>query len=62
MYVVIVCYGCGRFLLAKADQKTKSCSYCAAQLKLVKAKKVAYARTAQEASHYIRVLKSKGNR
>jgi len=62
MYVVIVCYGCGRFLLAKATQKTKRCPYCAAQLKLVKAKKVAHLKTAQEASHYIRALKGKSNR
>lgn len=59
MYVVIVCYGCGQFLLAKPNQKTKRCPYCAARLSLVKVKKVAQARTAQEASNYIRALKSK---
>jgi uncharacterized protein with PIN domain len=57
MYVVIVCYGCGRFLLAKGAQKTKRCPYCAAKLKLVSAKKVARVKTAQEASNYIRALK-----
>jgi rRNA maturation endonuclease Nob1 len=62
MYVVIICYGCGRFLLAKAAQKTKTCPYCAAQLKLVKAKKVAHLKTAQEASHYIRALKRESSR
>jgi DNA-directed RNA polymerase subunit RPC12/RpoP len=61
MYVVMVCYGCGRFLLAKAAQKTKRCPYCAARLKLVKAKKVAHVKTAQEASQYIRALKGRGH-
>lgn len=57
MYVVIVCYGCGRFLLAKGAQKTKCCPYCAARLKLVSAKKIVHVKTAQEASNYIRALK-----
>ncbi|PVX24267.1 MAG: DUF1922 domain-containing protein [Candidatus Bathyarchaeum sp.] len=61
MYLVFVCYSCGRFLLAKSDQKTKSCPYCAARLVLIKAKKVAYIKTAQQASEYIRVLKNKRN-
>ena len=59
MYIVLVCYSCGRFLLAKSAQKTKVCSYCGVGLKLVKAKKVVYVRTAQEASNYIRALKNK---
>jgi DNA-directed RNA polymerase subunit RPC12/RpoP len=62
MYVVFVCYGCGRFLLAKGTQKTKRCPYCATRLKLIKAKKVAQVKTAQEASHYIRALKTERNR
>jgi len=57
MYVVVVCYGCGRFLLAKGTQKTKRCPYCAARLTLNKTKKVVYVKTAQEASNYIRALK-----
>jgi len=59
MYVVIVCYSCGRFLLAKNIQKTKRCPYCAGRLTLIKAKKVAHVKTAQEASNYIRALKNK---
>ncbi|MCK4885063.1 DUF1922 domain-containing protein [Candidatus Bathyarchaeota archaeon] len=62
MYVVVVCYGCGRFLLAKGIQKTKRCPYCATRLTLVKAKKVAHVKTAQEASSYIRALKRRRNR
>ena len=57
MYLVIVCYGCGRFLLAKATQKTKRCPYCAVRLNVVSAKKIAQVKTAQEASNYIRALK-----
>jgi len=61
MYVVVICYGCGRFLLARSNQKTKRCPYCAAQLTLIKAKKVVHKKTAREASNYIRALKSKNN-
>ena len=57
MYVVVVCYGCGRYLLAMSSQKTKRCPYCSAQLTLVKAKKVARVKSAQEASERIRMLK-----
>ena len=59
MYLVIVCYGCGRFLLAMGDQKTKCCPYCAVRLKLTKTKKIAYMKTVQEASNYIRSLKGR---
>jgi hypothetical protein len=62
MYMVVVCYGCGRFLLARGAQKTKMCPYCAVRLTLTKAKKVAYLETAREASDYIRELKGKMNR
>ncbi|MQY62655.1 DUF1922 domain-containing protein [archaeon] len=61
MYVVFVCYNCGRFLLAKSTQKTRRCPYCEARLTLIKTKKVAYVKTAQEASNYLRALKRKKN-
>ncbi len=61
MYVVIVCYGCGQFLLAKTDQKTRRCPYCEARLVLDKTKKVAHVETAREASNFIRTLKRKKN-
>ncbi|MBA7652684.1 hypothetical protein ES703_60523 [subsurface metagenome] len=38
MYVVFVCYNCGRFLLAKSTQKTRRCPYCEARLTLIKTK------------------------
>ncbi|KPV62307.1 MAG: hypothetical protein AOA65_1931 [Candidatus Bathyarchaeota archaeon BA1] len=57
MYMVIVCYTCGRFLLAKVGQKTRRCPYCEARVVLEKARRVAYAKSAQEASNIIRTLK-----
>jgi len=59
MYLVIVCYKCGQFLLAKASQKTRRCPYCETRLVLNKTKKIAHVKTAQEASFYIRALKRK---
>jgi DNA-directed RNA polymerase subunit RPC12/RpoP len=60
MYVVAVCYKCGQFLLATNTQKTRCCPHCSARLSMIKTKKVAQVRTAQEASNYIRALKQKG--
>jgi len=57
MYVVIVCYGCGRFLIAKTHQKTRRCPHCKALLILRKTRKVAQAKSAREASNRIRALK-----
>jgi len=61
MYLVIVCYNCGQFLLAKTGQKTRRCPYCETRLVLDKTKKVAHTKTAQEASSVIRALKRKNN-
>ena len=61
MYVTIVCYKCGQLMLAKTDQKTRQCPYCETRLILDKTKKVATAKTAQEASILIRALKKKKN-
>ncbi len=61
MYVVITCHKCGQLLLAKTDQKTRQCPYCETRLILNKTKKVASAKTAQEASVLIRAMKGKRN-
>jgi DNA-directed RNA polymerase subunit RPC12/RpoP len=61
MYMVVVCYRCGRLLLAKTGQKTRRCPYCEARLELDKTKKVVHVETAQKASGVIRVLKKKEN-
>jgi uncharacterized CHY-type Zn-finger protein len=59
MYVVVICYGCGRFLLAKGYQKSKRCPYCESQLKLDKTRKLVHVKTAKEASNYLRALKNR---
>jgi hypothetical protein len=48
---------CGGFLLAKAEQKTRTCPYCGATISLEKAKKMASASNANEASMILRKLK-----
>ncbi|MEM2912615.1 MAG: DUF1922 domain-containing protein [Candidatus Bathyarchaeia archaeon] len=60
MFWVIVCYNCGRLLLARACQKTKICPYCETKIHINKAKKVASGKTAREASVIVRSLKAKG--
>ncbi len=57
MYLVILCYKCGQLLLAKDNQKTRRCPHCEARLILEKVRKVAYAKSASEASNLIRALK-----
>ncbi len=57
MYVVITCYKCGQFLLARTGQKTKRCPYCETRLALEKTKKVASAKNAQQALDLVQALK-----
>jgi DNA-directed RNA polymerase subunit RPC12/RpoP len=56
--VVVVCSRCAGLLLAKADQKTRTCPYCGFQVALDKAKRVASAPNAYEASEILKKLKS----
>jgi DNA-directed RNA polymerase subunit RPC12/RpoP len=56
--LVVVCSRCGGLLLAKADQKTRTCPHCGFTILLQKAKKLASANTANEASVMLRRLKS----
>jgi DNA-directed RNA polymerase subunit RPC12/RpoP len=56
-FLVVVCPKCGGFLLAKAEQKTRTCPYCGSKVFLEKAKKAASANTLQEASMILRKLK-----
>jgi DNA-directed RNA polymerase subunit RPC12/RpoP len=56
--LVVVCSRCGGLLLAKADQKTRSCPHCGFTILLQKAKKLASANTANEASVMLRKMKS----
>ncbi len=54
---VVVCARCGGLLLAKAEQKTRTCPYCGSTVVLEKAKKIASAKTALEASTLLQRLK-----
>jgi len=56
-FAVVVCSNCGGFLLAKAEQRTRTCPYCGFKVALDKAKKVAAAQNAYEASTILRKLK-----
>jgi DNA-directed RNA polymerase subunit RPC12/RpoP len=60
MYAVIVCYGCGRLLLTKTDQKNRQCPHCGARLIVARTKHVAHAESAREASLLMRAMKQKG--
>jgi DNA-directed RNA polymerase subunit RPC12/RpoP len=55
--IIIVCVRCGGLLLAKADQKTRTCPYCGAKVDVDRARKVASAENANEASIILRRLK-----
>jgi DNA-directed RNA polymerase subunit M/transcription elongation factor TFIIS len=56
--LVVVCSRCAGLLLAKADCKTRTCPHCGYTIHLEKAKKLASAGTANEASKILRRLKS----
>jgi len=55
--LIITCNKCGGLLLAKAEQKTRTCPYCGLKLDLNKAKKIASAENSLEASRILRKLK-----
>jgi len=57
-FLIVVCNRCGGFLLAKTEQKTRTCPYCGSKVELNKSKKVAVAKTAREASAILREIKS----
>lgn len=57
MYAVITCYRCGGLLLAQTKQKIKQCSHCGSRFSVEKSRKLAYAKSAREASALIRRLK-----
>jgi len=56
--IVVVCSRCGGLLLAKAEQKTRTCPYCGSTVILEKAKKVGSAKTSLEASTLLQRLKT----
>jgi uncharacterized Zn finger protein (UPF0148 family) len=59
--LILACDKCGGLLLAKADTKTRTCPYCGATVKIIKARRVGSAPTAQEASTLLKKLKHPNN-
>jgi len=56
-FLIVACSRCGRLLLAKTGQKTRTCPYCGSKVALDKAKKLASAVNAYEASELLQKLK-----
>lgn len=56
--IIVQCSKCSGLLLAKADQKTRTCPYCGSPVNLTKARRIASAENAREASAILRKLKS----
>jgi DNA-directed RNA polymerase subunit RPC12/RpoP len=55
--LIIVCSRCRGLLLAKVEQKTRTCPYCGARVDVEKTKTVGSAENAYEASALLRKLK-----
>ena len=60
-YIIVVCSECGGYLLAKNGQKSRTCPYCGSRILLEKARRVASAQNANEASAILRRLKEKAS-
>jgi acetyl-CoA carboxylase beta subunit len=56
--LVVECNNCGGLLLAAINQKTRMCPYCGARVDLQRAKRLAKAQDAFEASEILRKIKS----
>ena len=57
-FLIVVSGKCGGLLLARVEQKTRTCPYCGFKVDLSKAKRLASAENAYEASKTLRKLKS----
>ncbi|HLE74456.1 MAG TPA: DUF1922 domain-containing protein [Candidatus Bathyarchaeia archaeon] len=57
--LIVVCSRCGGLLMAADDQKTRTCPYCGSRVDVRKARKIASAKNAFEASEILRDLKSR---
>jgi DNA-directed RNA polymerase subunit RPC12/RpoP len=55
--LIIVCNRCGGLFLAADNQKTRTCPYCGTRVDVRKAKHVASAKNAFEASEMLRKIK-----
>ena len=59
MYLIVVCGGCGRLLVADGGKKSRMCPYCGVRVWLAKAKRVGSAESAREASKLVQHLKQR---
>jgi len=59
MYLIVVCSGCGRLLVANMEANSRRCPYCGVRVRLAKAKRVGGAKTAREASVLVQHLKQR---
>jgi len=57
--LIITCTQCGGLFLAAEGQKTRTCPYCGKRVDVGKAKILASAKNAFEASEILRTMKSK---
>ena len=60
LFIIVVCSGCGRLLVANGYTKSRRCPYCGKKNWLTKVKHVTSAKTAKEASELVQQLKKKG--
>ena len=58
-YIIFECSSCGSINIAKASDKTRTCTYCGHKNKLSKVRKLASALTAGEARRLAAKLKAK---
>jgi DNA-directed RNA polymerase subunit RPC12/RpoP len=57
-FLIAACGRCGGLIIAKAEQKTKTCPYCGFKIHVRETRKVASAENAYEASEILRKLKT----
>lgn len=57
--LIIACSQCGGLFLATDGQKTRTCPYCSTRINVRRAKQVASAASAFEASEMLRDMKSR---
>jgi DNA-directed RNA polymerase subunit M/transcription elongation factor TFIIS len=55
---IVECPQCSGLLLAAADQKTRTCPYCGARVDLHRARRLAKAENAFDASEILRKIKA----
>ena len=62
MIVIVACNKCGGLLLAKAENKTRTCPYCGSKVIVERAKRIASAENTQKAHIILQALKMKNTK